>query len=276
MADNETEVEERQDAEPLHAGERLRLARERKDVSLKQLSAETRIPIRHLESIEKGDFAALPGLTYATGFSRTFAQMVDLDGEDVARQVREELEDLRAAQEPRHTAHYEPGDPARVPSSGLTWLTVLAVVLLLSGGYAAYWAFLSGPTGMDLLGASDDAAEAPAAMAEAPEDAEAAPAAVDPTGDVVFTALEEGVWVKFYDANGRQLMQKQMALGESYTVPDNVDGPQLWTGRPDAFSITIGGRAVPKLAESDSVMRDVPVTAEALLARQDEPSTPEG
>ena len=86
-------------------------------------------------------------------------------------------------------------------------------------------------------------------------------------GEVVFTALEPGIWVKFYDADGLQLMQKQMALGERYAIPADAKGPQLWTGRPDALSITIGGRQVPKLAEQQATMRDVPVSAEALLAR---------
>ena len=67
-------------------------------------------------------------------------------------------------------------------------------------------------------------------------------------------------------------MQKQMALGERYVVPADAAGPQLWTGRPDALSITVGGRAVPKLAEAQTIMRDVPVSAQALLARGGTPS----
>jgi hypothetical protein len=90
-----------------------------------------------------------------------------------------------------------------------------------------------------------------------------------PSGPVVFTALQDDTWVKFYDANGEQLMQKQMAKGESYTVPADAEGPQIWTGRPYALAITIGGRSVPKLSEEDEIVRDVPVTAEALLARAD-------
>jgi len=50
-------------------------------------------------------------------------------------------------------------------------------------------------------------------------------------------------------------------------VPADAVDPQLWTGRPEALAITVGGRQVPRLAEEDQVMRDVPVTAEALLAR---------
>jgi hypothetical protein len=83
----------------------------------------------------------------------------------------------------------------------------------------------------------------------------------------VFTALEDGVWVKFYDGSGAQLMQKQMAKGESYTVPAEATGPQVWTGRPDAFAITVGGKPVAKLAEAEGIMKDVPVTAQALLDR---------
>jgi len=112
-----------------------------------------------------------------------------------------------------------------------------------------------------------DKAAASASMAAAPVEPEPAV----PAGAVVFTAREAGIWVKFYDRNGRQLMQKQMELGESYTVPADADGPQVWTGRPDALAITIGGTPVAPLADGERVVRDVPVTAEALLARETAP-----
>ena len=53
-----------------------------------------------------------------------------------------------------------------------------------------------------------------------------------------------------------------------------AEGPQVWTGRPYALAITVGGRAVPKLSEADEIIKDVPVTAEALLARADQPAGP--
>jgi hypothetical protein len=44
------------------------------------------------------------------------------------------------------------------------------------------------------------------------------------------------------------------------------------------LAITVGGRSVPKLSEVDEVIKDVPITAEALLARADAapraPATP--
>jgi len=94
---------------------------------------------------------------------------------------------------------------------------------------------------------------------------------------VVFTALASGVWVKFYDAAGTQLMQKQMAAGERYVVPAGAQGPMVWTARPDALAITVGGKAVPPLSATQTTMKDVPVSAAALLARaalpQVEPSS---
>ena len=43
--------------------------------------------------------------------------------------------------------------------------------------------------------------------------------------------------------------------------------PEVPSWRPEALAITVGGRPVPKLAETQKTMKDVPVTAAALLAR---------
>lgn len=246
-------------------GAELRAAREARGLTLAQVAAETRIPQRHLQTIEEGNFAALPARTYAVGFSRTYAKLLDLDQEVVADTVRAELD----AQEPRQSsrpASFEPGDPARVPSSGLVWVVVAALLLLLAGGYFFMRTLFAPAAELPSLVAQEEAERA--AAAERQRVAAPAPGqTAAPSGPVVFTALEDQIWVKFYDAGGRQLMQKIMAKGESFTVPADAEGPQIWTGRPDALAITVGGRPVAKLAEDDTVMRDVPVTAEALLAR---------
>ena len=254
-------------------GDKLRQAREAKGLSLEQVASDTRIPQRNLELIEVGAFDELPGRTYAFGFSRTYAKHVGLDETEIVGEVREQLA-RTSDRQPARAATYEPGDPARVPSGGLVWLSLAAVVLLLAGGFAFYRSFFS--PAVDL---PPQMAEQEVAPANQPSTAAAsAPANAPASGPVVFTAVEDGIWVKFYDANGDQLMQKQMAKGESYTVPADAEGPQLWTGRPDALTITVGGKAVPKLAEEDRIMKDVPVTAAALTARQGasapEPSAP--
>ena len=248
---------------PLHGvGDRLRMAREAAGMTLEQLGAETRIPQRHLLIMEAGDWNALPARTYATGFARTYAQAVGLDAKAIVEDVREELARSDPAERYRGPG-FEPGDPARVPSRALALASLIAVVILLAGGFMFYARVLAPGSGPGSLLEQERLARQAAVPKAAPGKA-ASPAR---GGPVVFTALEEGVWVKFYDGNGAQLMQKEMAKGERYTVPADAAQPQVWTGRPDALAITVGGRPIPKLAESEGVMRDVPVTAEALLAR---------
>ena len=255
---------------PGTVGAKLRAAREARGLSLSQVAAETRIPQRHLQTIEAGEFTALPARTYAISFSKNYARMVGLDQEQIATEVRAELNALDPAPRLR-PAGFEPGDPARVPSRALGWISVIAVILVLAGLFAFARTFFAPAVELPSL-VDEQAAEQAAADAQR-QQAAATPAPAATGGEVVFTALEPGIWVKFYDAAGLQLMQKQMAMGERYAIPADAEGPQLWTGRPDALSITVGGRAVPKLAEQQRTMKDVPVSAEALLARPPAPAT---
>ena len=88
-----------------------------------------------------------------------------------------------------------------------------------------------------------------------------------PNGAVVFTAREEGLWVKFYDAEGERLMEKELARGESYTVPADANGPQVWTGQPESLAISVGGTEIGTLSNQPEIVRDIPANAEALLER---------
>ena len=65
-------------------GSRLRRAREAAGLGVAALAAQTRISQRQIEAIEAGDFGALPGRTYAVGFSRSLARAVGLDEAEVA------------------------------------------------------------------------------------------------------------------------------------------------------------------------------------------------
>ena len=256
-----------ENAAPLQTvGEDLRAAREAKGLSLEEVAATTKIQLRHLELIERGEFLALPSRTYALGFTRTYARLVGLDEQASAQRVRDELSEG----DPRNSQQgdkFEPGDPARVPGRGLAWFAVLAAVLLLGGVYAFYTSYFAPGIGPAPLETPE---ESTAVQDESPA-AQPTPAVQPTTGPVVFTSELDGTWVKFYDASGTRLYEAQMNAGDSYTVPEDAEGPQLWTGRPYALAITIGGRSVPKISEEDRTVRDVPVTAEALLGRQAQP-----
>lgn len=247
-------------------GEQLRAAREAAGLTLDQVAQETRISRRYLVNIEAGEFAELPGRTYAIGFSKSYAKAVGLDPSEVAAMVAAEMDALQPRAPVRQPA-FEPGDPGRVPSKRLWLLALVALVVLLVGLFFTARLLFAPAAQLPSLVDQEEAAQQAERQQATTRPARQPAAAVTPAGPVVFTALEEGIWVRFYTADGVQLMQKLMAEGERYTVPGDVAAPLLWTGRPDALAITVGGQPVARLAESVAIMRDVPVTAEALLAR---------
>jgi cytoskeletal protein RodZ len=76
-------------------GGKLRQARERRGVSLRQIAASTRITAATLEALERNDISKLPGGIFSRAFVRSYAVEVGLDPEQT---VREFLE--RFSQEP--------------------------------------------------------------------------------------------------------------------------------------------------------------------------------
>lgn len=250
-----------------HAGILLAEAREAAKLDLAEVSTRTRIPQRHLAAIEAGDYARLPSRTYAVGFSRTYARTLGLDERAITEQVRLDLSEGDPQGGPVRPDRFEPGDPARVPSRKLAWFSALAVVLLVAGAFTFYRTYFSPGLGPASLVTPTPTSTATVAGAVDTAPRGEGPAAATPSGPVVFTSLLDGTWAKFYDDSGKRLFEGQMARGQSFTIPADAQNPQVWTGRPNALAITIGGQPVAKLGEAEVVVRDVPVTAAALLAR---------
>lgn len=259
---------------PNGVGAQLRAAREKLGLSAEDVAKETRISQRHIENIDDGNFEALHGRAYAIGFAKTYAKVVGLDQGDVAALVRAEMgDDYASSHDPRN--NFEPGDPTRAPGRTLVWFSIFAVILLLAGLFFAARALFAPAASLPSLIsqqeeelAAEQAAAAAAASAQAEEEAITG-------GEVVFTA-EGTAWVRFSDAQGRILMEAEMAEGDSYTIPADAEGPTVITGRPDLLAITIGGTSVPKLSEDTVTVVDVPVSATELLARDQMPVEPAG
>ena len=240
-------------------GDLLRQAREAQGLSLQDVATRTRIPVRQLSLVESHDYAALPGIPYAVGFSRAYARAVGADETVVAAGVRRELSSSDATAAPRYEM-FEPADPARVPPRYLAW-TAAIIALLLAVGYGLWRSQMFTPPSDEQV-AAQMARETPKPAAGAVA-ARPAPAT---QGPVVLTATDQ-VWLRIYDGTGERLFEKQMEKGETFTVPDNANNPMILTGRPNAVAVTVGGRAVPPLGAPERTISDVPISAAALLAR---------
>lgn len=251
---------------PSSVGERLHAARVEARLDLNDIATKTRVPMRHLEAIERSDYASLPSSTYALGFARQYARAVGLDEIGLARDLRVELG--RAPLEANDAMPYEPLDPSRVPSRLLAW-TAAGIAVVLVVGYLIWKSMAFGDVATPVAATAQ-----PPAVATAPASAPpVAPSAA--VGQVVLTATAPA-WVRVYDRADKVLFEKEMAVGESWPVPAGADTPMIRTGRADALKVTIDGKEVAPLGPAERTVRNVVLTAAALAARPAPPplSTP--
>jgi len=248
--------QEQEQFEILTVGERLRLAREAKGMSLDDVASRTRIPIRHLQNIEQEEWDALPAATYAIGFTRNYANVVGLDGAAIAGELRDQIGGPRrraAAAE-----FYEPADPARVPPLSLAIITAVILVLMIAG-YMLWRSTLD-----------DEGADVPITEVEAPLDpAPAAPAPVAPAagGQVVLTATGE-VWVRITDGEGGPvLFSGNLAAGQSLPIPATARRPLIRTGRPQLLRASVGGADLGPLEPVERTIDNASLLPADLAAR---------
>ena len=253
-------------------GERLRAAREAKKLSLDDVARRTRIPVRHLEHIEREEWDALPAITYSVGFARSYANTIDLDGARVGAEVRELLGGVRHGGTAA-TAYYEPADPARVPPRSLA-IAAAAIAVLLVIAYLV-WRNSAVDDGSPADVAITRSEEAPAANAAAARPAASpAPAPVAANGPVVLTAVED-VWLKIDQAGGASLYMGILKAGQSYQVPAGAQGPKLRTARANVLKVSIGGREIPPLGPPETTISNVSLAPADLAARAQGAAAPQ-
>ncbi|MDB5680388.1 MAG: hypothetical protein JWO16_193 [Sphingomonas bacterium] len=239
---------------PKSTGDKLREAREAQGLTLADIANRTRVPTRHLEAIENGEYASMPSPTYAIGFAKAYARVVGLDEKAIGLEVRNNPQ-LPLPPVTDYEA-YQPGDPKRLPSRGLAMVAGAIGVLVVIAVIVWY--------GTSLFRGSDEPVAAP------PENTIAAAPEPTPTpvsgGQVTLTATGS-VWLKIYDATGKTLFEKTMTPGERYDVPADANNPMINIGRPDQIQVTVNGSAVAPLGNGKVALQDVPISAAALQAR---------
>jgi len=244
---------------PATAGEKLRAARESQGLDLAAIAASTRIPQRHLEAIEKSQYASLPSITYALGFAKAYARAVGADEVAIARDVRSEIGgvyDQRATV----PVSYDLEEGGRRAPSGLIWVMAIVALLVLVG--AGLW------YGTNLFRGGPPAAESLVIPEATPSAAPAdnSTAVVPGTGGQVSLIAIDTVWLRVTDGTGKKLFEAELKPGERYDVPQDADHPRAKTGRPDKIQVTLNGSNVPPLSDKVETV-DIEVSADAIRAR---------
>lgn len=241
--------------ETASVGEQLRAAREAKGLSLEEVAAQTRIPRRHLESLETGDWAQLPAPTYTMGFAKSYASVVDLDRTEIGDQLRAEMGGARSSASDAEV--FEAADPARTMPKWLVFGAILGIVLLVAAFSLINRRSLEG-SDEPQAAAEEQAAPANAAVAAAP------PAAPVAQGPVVVTA-NEAVWVQIYERGGGNLFMGELAAGQRFDVPPSAKAPLLRTGKPESLRISVGTADAPPVGPAATTVRDVSLLGPDLM-----------
>ena len=287
------------DAAAVRVGHDLRLVRERHGWTLDSVSEHLRIRLPYLEAIEEGRPADLPGSAYAIGFVRTYAKVLGLDPDEVARRFRAETGEVSRA---------ELSFPTPVPERGVPALAVVAVgAVLMVGAYAA-WYRLSGDRrpGPEIVQVVPErlapiVAERPATapLTALPPLAETAPPSpipslpqASPAPDVpnvspsqaaaaapppslpgstrIIVRARNDAWIQVKDSRGQVLLNRVLRGGESWPVPSRpasqggTTALLLTTGNAGGTELVVDGVTAASLGNDGLVRRDLPLDPDAI------------
>ena len=232
------------------AGERLRAAREALGLSVDEVATSTRIPTRHLTSLETGDFDRLPAPTYSVGFAKSYAGAVGLDRNEIGEQLRAEIGGTRLA--PSQTEQLEPLDPARAMPR---WVIFAAIAAIILAALAFTWLSNRSLNAPDNVVAEEVAAE--------PLQPAASPPATTGTGPVVITANEQA-WIQVKDG-ATLLKEGVLEPGQSFEVPPSAVAPVLTTAKAEALRISVGTASAPQIGPAATRVSNVSLLGPDLL-----------
>ncbi len=249
-------------------GAQLKAQREKLSMSINDVADKTRITLRHLEAIEKSQFHKLPGKTYIIGFARAYARAVELNDAEIAAELRMELSEIEPITSSHFVDNSAPAAASSIAPKTLAWTAAIIGAIAL----AAFLIWRAAQVDISSTNNENETIGNETIENEtvAPDDdvSQEAPTP-DPIalGKVIMTANDE-VWFEIYDADRKTINENVLQAGDSYEIPSDANGPMIVTGKPDALNFTVGGKAIKPLGDGSRTIKDVGVSAEALIAYQ--------
>jgi len=119
-------------------GERLRREREMRGITLDEIAESTKIARRHLESLEKEDFDALPGGIFNRGFVRSYARYLGIDEDQAVADYSSAAAEPQPETEEKFPLDVQEPDPKLNPRRST--LPLLLALLALVAVLAIFWA----------------------------------------------------------------------------------------------------------------------------------------
>jgi cytoskeleton protein RodZ len=232
----------------LTVGSRLRAAREKRGVSLRQIANSTRISVMSLEALERSDLARLPGGIFTRAFIRAYAQEVGLDPDRTIQDFIAESPP-EAAGTSAHSAVMEDGERLESDRRAVATAIRLVLVSLPIIGLMMYYGTHRAVPQREVP--RPPAAEAPAALQGGVESPHLAPAvtasespamviAPDPAGLTMEIAPRAACWVSV-TADGELTFSGLMSAGEKRVIAAK-EQILVNVGDAGAFAYSLNGR----------------------------------
>jgi cytoskeletal protein RodZ len=241
-------------------GGKLRQARERRGLSLRQVASSTKIAAAALEALEKNDISKLPGGIFSRAFVRSYAVEVGLDPDDTVREFLDRFNqdpaptaEATAAAIPEEEKAFEHRQRQAIKALavGAGLLIVLIAVLYL------VWRGRPSPSASAQVPAPAAVSDPAPPPASQPEPAPVAAAALPPVPAPAAAQLTLDVhpvsecWVSL-TVDGKKLFARMMQPGErDRQVVEREAFVEV--GDAGAFAYSVNGRPGKALGEKGQV-----------------------
>jgi len=258
-------------------GRKLREARERRGISLRQIANATKISVGALEALERNDISRLPGGIFSRAFVRSYASQVGLDPEETVQDfIGEFPHDSITAGHPRSSSieDNEALESDRQTASTFLRLIVLSIPLAAAVVYFGTSGRLSSrraPMTTPPAATTPPAVTAPAETPPASAPAAAAPSVTSPPGPRSGSAVGSGNVVPDRTAaltvvltvtrpcwlsatiDGQKRIERLFQVGDKHTV-EVARELVLTAGDAAALKMTINGAEAKPLGKVGEVV----------------------
>ena len=113
-------------------GEKLRQAREEREITIAEISEQTRISPLYLEAIESDDYTPLPGGIFNKGFVKSFAKYVGIDENEALQDYSKLISSQGVSEDSEELKTYRPEVLTDDQNSSSTLTTIFFAVIILA------------------------------------------------------------------------------------------------------------------------------------------------
>ena len=271
-------------------------ARLNKGLTQEQAGSLLKVRVKIIKDFENGEHIDLPGLAYKVGFVRSYARLLDLDGDLLVKEFKESLA-LNSFKEEYKFLTPELNKNNFIPIGVV--VSVFVAILSYTGWYYSDRSDkIEQVSDKNILEMSSKTSEIdnntyviiednfsnnlPSSKRNDEEkkvqeanlktnlkndkvesitskntELSATANERDPSTEMVLKAIGNS-WVEIEDVDGNVLMTRLMRPGETYVVP-NINGLTFNTGNAGALSLSQGNVIVPKLGEVGEIITARPL-----------------